>query len=216
MRQKNKKALIVANGNNEREFLKKIAKDYSLIIAADGAGNILFETGIKPDVLVGDFDSVDPEVLDSYSREKVELLRLCPEKDYSDTHISIQSAMQRGYRTIDVVGAFGSRWDHSLGNLNLLFWGYKQGIQIRILSSQNEIVLCPQGEYVFEDKKDCYWSCLALFEDALLNIENMKYKVEDKYFLRGESIGLSNEFLVGNGKLTVKKGSVLVIQSLKD
>lgn len=211
-----RRALVVTNGYNDTEFLKKIHSMYDLIISADGAANKLHRAGIKPDIMVGDFDSIDERVLKRYSEMGVELVRLRPDKDFSDTQISIEEAHGRGYCNIDLVGAFGSRWDHSIGNLNLLFWAYKNNISLRLIAPTNSILYCGQGEHTFEPKVNHYWSCLALFEDALVDIVDMKYSGMDVLIKQGESIGLSNEFLECEGKLNIKKGSILVVQSLMD
>ncbi len=209
-----KKLLIVTNGDNQIEFLKQIATRYQAIISVDGAANILLQADIIPDFLVGDFDSIKPEVLKRYEQKGTKRITLIPEKDFTDTHIALDKAVELGYSRIDMAGAFGSRWDHSLGNLNLLYYAFQQGVDLRLIACENEISIIGEGEYIFAKRENFYWSFLALFEDVNISIENMKYNLKNREVKRGESIGLSNEFL-GDAKITIKKGSAIIIQSQK-
>ncbi|MDO4711584.1 MAG: thiamine diphosphokinase [Peptostreptococcaceae bacterium] len=217
MQQKDKKtALVVSNGDNDILFLQKIHSSYDLIVAADGAADKLSKAGIRPDVIVGDLDSIDDKVLKDHTQSEVELVALQRDKDHSDTHVALELVKDRGFFRIDLVGAFGSRWDHSIGNLNLLYWAYRNGLDLQLISPNNSIGYYKKGHYFFPKKENTYWSCLALFEDALIDISNMKYTGQDLLVRQGESIGLSNEYLKEDGELNIKKGSVLVIQSQMD
>lgn len=211
----NKRALIVANGDNEPDFLKNIHKDYDFVISADGASNLLFEVGITPDIIVGDFDSISKSILLTYEASGIRQFRLSAEKDFSDTHVSVDIAIQEGANTIDIAGGLGSRWDHSIANLNLLYYGYQKQVNLSLISSENKARLIGPGEHVFPAKNDDYLSFFALFEDGVISIENMKYKLFEQEIKRGESIGLSNEY-EGDGRITIHKGSLLAVHSRKD
>ena len=72
-----------------------------------------------------------------------------------------------------------------------------------------------QGEYGLPFKEDWYFSFFTIFEDAQISLENMKYPLKNKQVKRGETIGLSNEYL-GDAKLIVEKGSILLVESRRD
>ncbi len=286
MPSKQNKALVVANGELHLDYLQKIVTSYNLVICADGAAEKLKAIGAVPDVLVGDFDSIQSEVLDYFAQKSVKQIVLEPEKDFSDTHVAVELAMDRGYQEIDIVGGFGGRWDHSIANFNLLYYGYSKKLKrkngddaqknrstppkiiseieitkekcgnvqcaketneeetifkknitndkyfdaqnfqdrsctwgnfkIRLISENNIAEIFGVGEHDLLANFEEYWSCFAIFEDATISIQNMKYPLAHKKILRGESIGLSNEFLQGDGKLIVEQGSVVVIRSNKD
>lgn len=271
MPSKRNRALVVANGELHLDYLQKIVTSYNLVICADGAAEKLKAIGAVPDVLVGDFDSIQSEVLDYFAQKSVKQIVLEPEKDFSDTHVAVELAMDRGYQEIDIVGGFGGRWDHSIANFNLLYYGYSAqskvenenatpidnfngeekiknmehtevklgnaqriekksfdaqnfqdrcctwgNFKIRLISENNIAEIFGVGEHDLLANFEEYWSCFAIFEDATISIQNMKYPLAHKKILRGESIGLSNEFLQGDGKLIVEQGSVVVIRSNKD
>ena len=210
------KALIVANGELEEKFLKAVAPRYDVIVCADGAANRLRALDIIPDILVGDFDSIRQETRDYFCDQSVEMITLSPEKDFSDTHVSIELIMERGWDQIDIIGGLGGRWDHSVANLSLLYFGVRKKCKLRLISQCNLAEIYEKGEHNLQASPRHYWSCFAIFEDAVVSIQGMKYPLSHKKIRRGESIGLSNEFLTEDGRLIVEEGSVVVVRSQKD
>lgn len=208
-------ALLVANGSHEGSYLQQIAEGYDLIVSIDGAADVLRAADIVPDYMIGDFDSISNESIQYFEQRNVPKIRLQPEKDYSDTHSALDKVIALGYEQIDLVGGVGSRWDHSIANLNLLYYAFEKKIRLRLIHPNNQVELIGQGEYLYPQRRDWYWSFFALFEDVQISIEQMKYPLTEKYVKRGDSIGLSNEY-IGDAKIVIKKGSALVVQSRKD
>ena len=74
------------------------------------------ELGLVPDVIVGDFDSVDPAVLAFYRKmEHIVWEVHQPEKDDTDTELALKRAMAMGAGEIVILGATGGRLDHMIG-----------------------------------------------------------------------------------------------------
>lgn len=92
----------------------------AFIIAADGGANSLFRLGRKPDLLVGDFDSIHPEVLEWCRGLKVPEQKHPADKDATDGELAIEAALKLGASEIMMVGALGGRADHSYANMGLL------------------------------------------------------------------------------------------------
>ena len=79
--------------------------------------DFLHRNGIVPDIIAGDFDSVDDDSLDEFSSlPDVEMLRLNPVKDDTDTEFVIREAIRRGATSISILGATGTRLDHVLAS----------------------------------------------------------------------------------------------------
>ena len=118
--------VIVSGGNIQKgfalDFLKRIKEERQdgglCLIAADKGLEFFMETGLAPDVIVGDFDSLSEKgkiYLDTL--QNVEILRLKPEKDDSDTQSATNLAIQKGSANILLLGSTGSRLDHIIANL---------------------------------------------------------------------------------------------------
>ena len=136
------KALIVTGGNKPSEkLLKSHINDFELIIGADKGSEYLYDYGITPNIILGDFDSIDKEKLEIIEDNHVEVIKFPPEKDYTDTEIAIMEAMKRGADTIYLFGGIGTRIDHTLGNIGLLLTTKKKGASLIIIDDHNKIYL---------------------------------------------------------------------------
>ena len=91
-----KQALIVSGGTTELEFGREYIRQnpMDLMIAADSGMKFFRQAGLKPDLIVGDFDSADADTLQFFEKQEgIEWLRLVPEKDDTDTEKAIWKAI---------------------------------------------------------------------------------------------------------------------------
>lgn len=91
------------------------------MIAVDGGLKGAKELGLVPDVIVGDFDSVDPAVLAFYRKMEHIVWEVPAGKDDTDTELALKRAMAMGAGEIVILGATGGRLDHMIGNIQLLY-----------------------------------------------------------------------------------------------
>ena len=127
------KYLIVAGGTVDEQFAVDIIKNggYEVIIAVDAVMDFCYKSRIMPDVIVGDFDSVEQEALEFFlGQEQMDIHRLNPEKDDTDTEYALRFAIGRGATKITVLGGTGSRLDHVIGNVVLLGAGLEKNVSI--------------------------------------------------------------------------------------
>ena len=90
-----KRTVIVSGGILEKEFVLPIlqSEETEFIIGVDKGLQFLYENGIKPDYIVGDFDSVPREIVEYYrTEENVPIREFNPVKDASDTEIALRLA----------------------------------------------------------------------------------------------------------------------------
>ena len=135
----NKRILIISGGYIDEDFLKSLLdkEKYSLIIAADRGLLSADRLNARPDYIVGDFDSVPKEILSKYKAEEIPIETFPRMKDKTDTHIAFDMALTHNPWSIDLVGATGSRLDHTISNIDLLMLAENQGICASILDSNN-------------------------------------------------------------------------------
>lgn len=109
-------ALVIANGElPSADTLQELLAEYPLIIAADGAADQALARGIRPDIVVGDLDSVTPD-----GKGRVAQVVEVRDQNRTDLEKAVEVAIQRGARTITIVGATGGRLDHTFANLSVL------------------------------------------------------------------------------------------------
>ena len=210
-----KTACIITGGELSGQFLAGYLDKHpeELRIVVDGALEITHHLGIRPDFIVGDFDTVNQELLEHY--EKDIILRHPPEKDQTDTELAIETALNAGCSQLVFFGATGSRLDHSLGNIFLLESLLKQGIEAEVLNENNRLYLKNQ-DFVLKRKetRGDYVSLLPLTE----TVENVtlcgfKYPVENLTFYRERTLGISNEITEEEAVVKFSKGTFIVVES---
>jgi len=207
------KCAIISNGDITKiEEMQADLREYGMIICADGASNRLRSTDLIPDYILGDLDSIDLETMNYFKGKNVEFIRFNPEKDYSDTHICIDFLRGKGCSEIDIYGALGGRWDHSVANFGLMYYGYENDMKISLVDRYDRASIHGVGSYTSLKKENQHFSIFAVFEDAQVTLKGVKYPLDEYNLRRGESIGLSNEY-IQDCIVEIKKGSAIIIES---
>lgn len=212
------KTVIISGGQIEDVFALDWLKNhsYDYIIAADSGMDFLHRNQMLPDVIAGDFDSAATESLTEFSkRSHVEILRLNPMKDDTDTEFVIREAIRRGATEIMVLGATGTRLDHMLANVYLLGIGLEEGVNIQLLDAHNRIRITADRMEISKDEQfGSFVSVLPIRGDAKgVTLEGMKYPLKDADISCFSSLGVSNEILENTAKISVQEGVLLVIES---
>ena len=218
---------IVMSGGNIQDdfalgFLKKRIKEggresLKLVAADRGMEWFMRNPEITPDLAVGDFDSLSPEgAAYMESLEGLEIVRLCPEKDDSDTQSAVNHIMEKGARDILIMGATGTRLDHVMANIGLLSLGKDKGVRISLVDQWNYITLADSGTVLERDSQfGKYVSFFTVGGDVTgLTLKGFKYPL-DKYHLTVSDSGLtvSNEIAEDTAEVTYDSGQLLMIMS---
>lgn len=206
-------AALMLNGDyKDREFYTEKLKNYSYIVCADGASNNIYAMEITPNLLVGDFDSIDSDIFSFYKNKGVEILKFPPEKDYTDSQLALYELIERGYEEIHIYGSFGSRIDHTLGNIGLIYDGFEKNVSIILIDENTKIVGIKEGLNIINYESDKIFSILAFFGNIEgISIKNAKYTLENFDFRCGLPRGISNEFLNKDVEITIKSGKGICI-----
>lgn len=213
-----KTAVIVSGGHAETAFCMEYIKVQKpdLVIAVDSGMRFFYEAGIKPDIIVGDFDSVDQEILHFFEKQEgIEWKRLIPEKDDTDTEAAIYQAVDRACTQIHILGGTGSRLDHVLGNIELLGIGFKEQIKMYLVDSHNRIHMENQSFEI--GRKEQYGKYVSLIpftpEVTGLTLRGMKYPLTDFSLVCYNSLGISNEIIDEKAEISFKSGVLLVLET---
>ena len=182
------KAVIFLDGEFDSDPVEA-AERADFTVCADGAYDYL-RGRIVPTVILGDFDSVSERDFPIGS----EVLTFPPEKDFTDGHLAIACAIERGADEIDVYGAFGgARPDHAYANLSLLYQGKKDGARVRLIS-RKWVVTLENGKFATVAKRGGYVSLVPFFDTShILSTKGLKYSACNVTLYREHSLGISNE-----------------------
>ncbi len=199
------KAIIIASGSIvKREIFDEIYTKNDYIICADGGLNYLDSLNIKPNLIVGDFDSVDISLLEKY--KNVTIKRYPAEKNFTDTEIAIEEAIASGYDEITIIGATGTRLDHTMANILLIERYIKIGISIRIVDNNNYISILNKDTII--NKKEGYFLSIVPITDSIdgITLKGMKYPLLDVKVDRGSTLCISNEIIANKAEISIKTG----------
>lgn len=208
------RAVIFANGvlNNLQDVHDIILPD-DLIIAADGGMTHCRALGIKPSIVIGDLDSLDPDYLKSLQTSGTEIISYPINKDQTDLELALHKALDLGYDEILVLGALGARWDMTIANLLLPAASEFSKVTIRLIDGHQEILLLRgRGELTFKGKKGDMLSIVPLGQDAYgVTLRGLEYPLEDDVLRFGATRGISNVLIDDTATVYLKKGLLLCI-----
>ncbi|MGN1270832.1 MAG: thiamine diphosphokinase [Clostridia bacterium] len=208
------KTLIISGGNVTKEILKDVLEinSFDNIIAVDKGLEILDECKIEPNYIIGDFDSVNTRIVNRYNNANI--IKLNPEKDFTDTHMAIKLALEIKSSYIVILGAIGTRIDHTIANIHVLKECMERKIMCEIINENNKIMLINKSCYIDLDKKYKYVSLIPLTTNVTgVTLKGFKYLLKNATLTIGESVGVSNEQIEKKATIELKEGILICIRS---
>lgn len=211
------RAVIIANGDidNYTKAQEYITED-CLVICGDGGIRHSYTMKIMPDYILGDFDSANPQLLEYYKNNNVPLMKFPVRKDATDTELCIEFACEKKPEEIYILGATGSRFDHTLANAHVLMKALEQGIEARIVNGHNIISLCGGAKKTVEIKnhKGKNLSLIPLSSIVYgITSRGLSYPLDNTALKIGSSLGVSNEIISDDVRIDIKEGFLIVVIS---
>lgn len=202
------KGLILCNGAAPSpEMLREQAGQAELILCADGA--LRYAKGIcKVDVLVSDFDSLEQSEAQDFAGEVVQLT---PIKDDTDSQTAARIAMERGCTELVFLGALGGRFDHALGNLQLLIYCAQRGCKGVLMDELCQVRVCCTSIELQGTPGDLLSIVPLGVNVEIERTEGLYYPLLDEYLPLGLPRGISNVFTKEKALIEVKNGWIAVI-----
>ncbi|GGF89954.1 thiamine diphosphokinase [Paenibacillus abyssi] len=208
-----KRVVIFTGGNLGGWALSHILAD-DLLIGADSGALFLIMNGFTPDLAIGDFDSVSGQELSRIrSISKVTEQYDPVDKDYTDTELAFREALSLNPQEVVLIGALGTRFDHSIANIHLLVMAQQSGISASIVDEHNEIRLVTD-KLTIRQSGYANVSLLPLTPQVQgINLHGFRYPLHNAKLIMGQSLGISNVLEAASGQITIEQGWLLVIQS---
>ncbi len=117
--------------------LRRAVQEADLIICADGGLRPIHALAIAPQVVIGDFDSVEPTLVEWARGHGSTLVPHPQDKDKTDVELALDHAIERGATEVDFFGVLGGRVDHMLANVALVTLATSRGIRTRIIDGRS-------------------------------------------------------------------------------
>lgn len=202
-----KTALIISGG----DYCSLPVHSYDICIACDKGYLYAERLGIRPDVILGDFDSVERPS----AQADIPLLTYPKEKDDTDTMLAIRYALGQGCDHILILCALGKRLDHTLANIQSMAFAAAHGAACEIISEEEHLLtLTGEGSMILPEKEGWSLSLFSLSDRCTgLSIFGAKYSVTDVIIESTFPIGCSNDWVGQNAEISLKSGILLIVES---
>ncbi|NLD19419.1 MAG: thiamine diphosphokinase [Clostridiales bacterium] len=179
------------------------------IICADGGLALALAEGIKPDVVIGDFDSLDIQVPNGVSVQ-----RLPVHKDVTDTAAALQYAEERGLDYIVIAGGIGGRLDHTIANIQNIFAALDRGVTVVMVDKGNTVMALRDSSAKIKKLGSCKLSLFSFSQKCLgVTVSGVEYPLKEHTLTADYPLGVSNEFVKDEAFVRVRQGRLLVILS---
>lgn len=212
------KVCIILNGEiKDYKYIKNIIdkNNYDYIICSDGGANHTYKMDIVPDYIIGDLDSVEDNILKYYKSKHVQFEKFPAKKDETDTELSILLANKLNGKRIDLIGALGGRIDHTIANINLLYYIKNKGIAPRIISEREEIYIAIDEEIIIYGNIGDTISIIPIKGDAKgITLENLEYTLNNYDMEFSRPLGVSNVMKKNSCNIKINEGSILIIKNI--
>ena len=208
------KIIIIVNGDIKNiEYTKSIIKTGDYIICADGAANHALRMDIVPNIIIGDLDSISEQSRLYFENKSVKFEKFPAKKDKTDTEICVDYAIEIGATEIIFLGAIGSRFDHSLANILMLYSIIKKGVKASVVNENNEIYIT-DSQIDLEGEIGDLVSILPIHKDAIgVTLSGLEYSLENFNMEFGASRGISNVMSEKKCRISLNEGVLLVIKA---
>lgn len=184
--------------------------DEDLVIAADGGYDHLLQIGLRADIALGDFDSV--QSLEIWEDTICEKYTYPPEKDDTDMMLAIKLGLSKGYHMFEIYGGLGGRLDHSIANIQALSYLAAEGAQGVLHHDQYELTVIQNSGFTIPKDFSGYVSIFSLSDKSQnVTIKGLKYEIEGSTLTNRFPLGISNESMGKKGSISVENGTLLIL-----
>jgi thiamine pyrophosphokinase len=221
----NNNAILVTNGSIKDYGIiyRALVKNFqslsdTFVIAADGGALHCSNLRISPNVIIGDMDSITKGMIEKLGKTagsgEIQFISFNQAKDESDTQLALDYLVRNGYKRIIIIGAFGSRADHSYANLSLLSSPAYDNVKVSIITENSEIFVVKNSCSIKGEagKKISIFSLTPF--TFIEKTSGLKYKLKNEKLLFSPARGLSNEFTKDTARINITEGRLLIVREL--
>ena len=195
------RAVIITGGEiRDYEYTKLLIHKNDTIICADSGYDHAIKMNLSPSVLIGDLDSIKGSV-----KEDLKIIKYPTDKNFTDTELALQYAKEENFENILILGAIGTRFDHTIANILLL----TQFTNAIILNENNKVQV--GTDITLEEEVGTIVSLIPISKCVGIYTKNLKYQLVNATMEIGHSLGISNVMISSVANITVSSGAMLVV-----
>ena len=205
------RAFIYTGGAVRTDHLIEKPAEGDLVIAADSGYHTARALGAKIDLLLGDFDSIGaiPHEVG------MEIQQVPVEKDFTDTQLAVEIALERGADDMVIIGGLSGRLDHTLSTLAVLEDLHARGCRTAVVTDGQSRARYLKASSTLIARSECRYLSLVAVDEVVkgVTVEGCKYPLKNATLRRRNQFAVSNEITGNVAFISVRKGGVYVIES---
>lgn len=208
------RAIIIANGSIENtKIISENMRTEDIIICCDGGTRYAYKENIIPEYIIGDLDSSDKNIIEFYKNKNVEFKKFPTKKDNTDMELCIDFAISLKVSEILIFGALGTRFDHSLANVNVLIHALEKNVSAKIIDEYNEIEVINKKTEVCGKQGDLV-SLIPISSEVLgVSTIGLEYPLNNFTMKIGSALGVSNVMLAERATIDLESGYLSLIKA---
>ena len=199
--------IISGSPDTSVEEIKTLCTDDDFIVCADSGYTFARKAGLNPDLIIGDFDSLEEEL-----PTDTEVVKLNTVKDDTDTEHCVMECIRRGYKDFLLLGSVGGRTDHTFANIAILSFLSEYNYHGVARNNGEEIQILKEGTYNMDGKKGLTFSVFPYgCESVNVTYKGAKYPLDSYTLTYNVSRGTSNVFSDDNAEIVVNRGRAILL-----
>lgn len=184
----------------------EMLSDDDFIICADRGYEFAKANNIRPDLIVGDFDSTNkPQGLSA------EIITLPTKKDETDLHFAAVYGVQKGYKNFLISGVTGGRLDHTFASFSTLKFLSQDGRTCRLFDANTKAYYTEKSIELKKPEYPCYLSVFPARDTAIVSVKGAEYSADEIKLSSEFPLGVSNHFLEDTVLINVKNGACFIL-----
>lgn len=199
--------IISGSPDTSVEEIKTLCTDDDFIVCADSGYTFARKAGLNPDLIIGDFDSLEEEL-----PKDTEIVKLNKVKDDTDTEHCVMECIRRGYKDFLLLGSVGGRTDHTFANIAILSFLSEYNYHGVARNNGEEIQILKEGTYNMDGKKGLTFSVFPYgCESVNVTYQGAQYPLDSYTLTYNVSRGISNVFSDDKAEITVNRGRAILL-----
>ena len=206
------RAVIVANGPMVKPPVPRLmVGDNDLVVGVDGGARNALELELKPQVVIGDMDSMETGLRERLEEEGCRFVEHPSRKDETDSELAVRYVLSQGATELILLAALGGRIDHTLANVMLLAIPELGPVRARLIDGNQEVLLI-RDKVLIEGHPGDKVSLLPLSGDAVgIETEGLEYPLRHGTLRFGAARGVSNVLTAPRASVQVEGGLLLLV-----
>lgn len=208
------RAVIFANGIlDDHDRVLSQLKPEDLLIAADGGSEHCKEIGIRPEIVIGDMDSISTHLMDKFQSSGTKFIIHPRDKDQTDLELALSYAQQSGADEVIFFGILGGRFDLSLSNILLIARDEWKPMSLVIINGPDKaFILRSKDSISIKGKPGDIVSLIPVSEVVEgVSTGGLRWQLDQAVLLQGNTRSVSNELITGSAEVKIETGKLLLV-----